>query len=343
MSRDVRPAAEPPAAAIPAREQRSRAPVFVLGCPRSGTTLLYHMLLSAGGFVVYRTESSVFNVLAPCFGNLAVAGNRTRLMDAWTKSKLFARSGLDAREIDNKVMAQCRSAGDFLRIIMEEMARRQNVPRWADSTPEHLLYTEEIKRAFPSALIVHIIRDGRDVALSLEKQRWIRPIFSGSGAGLLAAGLYWEWMVGRGREAGRGLGRDYLEVRFEDLIQSPRETLGTIGLFIEQDLDYERIQEMAIGSVSAPNTSFETTSQEPEFAPVSRWRKVFPERELGKLEAMAGDTLRELGYLTSRNRSPSPSLAAMRQLYRASFSGKLWVKTHTALSPILMKPDLSWL
>ena len=47
---------------------RSKAPVFVLGCPRSGTTLLYHMLLSAGNFAVYRAESQVFNLLEPRFG-----------------------------------------------------------------------------------------------------------------------------------------------------------------------------------------------------------------------------------------------------------------------------------
>src|SRR5438445_5502651 len=56
----------------PAREPRSRgkAPVFVLGCGRSGTTLLYHMLLSSGNFAIYRTESNVINLLEPRFGDL---------------------------------------------------------------------------------------------------------------------------------------------------------------------------------------------------------------------------------------------------------------------------------
>lgn len=322
---------------------RNRAPVFVLGCPRSGTTLLYHMLLSAGGFVVYRTESSVFNVLQPCFGNLAVQRHKKRLMDVWIRSKLFDRSGLDAFEIENKVMNDCQSAGDFLRIIMEEMARRQNVPRWADCTPEHLLYTNEIKKAFPSALIIHIIRDGRDVALSLEKQRWIHPIFSHSGGGLLAAGLYWEWIVSRGRQAGRNLGPDYLEVHFEDLVQSPRETLRAISDFIEQKLDYNRIQDTAIGSVKEPNTSFEMNSNSADFAPISRWKKSFPPEELEKLEAVVGPALRELGYSTTVENSPSASLAAMRTMYRTNFSGKLWIKRHTSLARFFMKPDLSWL
>jgi hypothetical protein len=345
MSEDAAKGAEAQRTAIRTSQlERGRAPVFVLGCPRSGTTLLYHMLLSAGGFVVYRTESSVFNVLQPCFGNLAAQGNKKRLMAAWMQSKLFERSGLDAREIENKVMAECKSAGDFLRIVMEEMARRQNAPRWADCTPEHLLYIQEIKEEFPRALIIHIIRDGRDVALSLEKQHWVRPLFPDRGAGLLAAGLYWEWIVGRGRNGGRNLGPDYLEVHFEDLIQSPREALRTVSSFIDQDLDYDRIQETAIGSVKEPNTSFEMKSNGGEFAPVSRWRKNFPPKELEKLEAMIGPALREFGYSTEEaGNSRQVLVAAERSIYRINFSSKLWLKRHTSLGRIFMKPDLSWL
>jgi hypothetical protein len=62
---------------------RENAPVFVVGCPRSGTTLLYNMLLSSGGFAVYLAESNVFNLLVPRFGDLSVRANRERLMDAW--------------------------------------------------------------------------------------------------------------------------------------------------------------------------------------------------------------------------------------------------------------------
>ena len=63
---------------------RSRAPVFVVGSPRSGTTLLYHMLLSAGRFAIYRAETHVFNVLVPRFGDPGVPSNRAaeRIPDA---------------------------------------------------------------------------------------------------------------------------------------------------------------------------------------------------------------------------------------------------------------------
>jgi hypothetical protein len=58
---------------------------------------------------------------------------------------------------------------------MEVIARKQHVQRWADCTPEHLLYLKQIQQTIPGALIIHVLRDGRDVSLSLEKQGWIRP------------------------------------------------------------------------------------------------------------------------------------------------------------------------
>ena len=88
---------------------RSKAPVFVLGCGRSGTTLLYHMLLSAGNFAVYRTESNVINLLEPRFGDLGVSRNQRRLLDAWYNSRLYTLSGLDKSELEARVKAECQN------------------------------------------------------------------------------------------------------------------------------------------------------------------------------------------------------------------------------------------
>lgn len=104
---------------------RKTAPVFVLGCGRSGTKLLYHMLLSSGGFAVYHSESNAFNLLGLRFGNLSRRGNRQRLLNVWFRSMLFERSGLTREEIEPRVLNECRNTGDFLRILMETIARKQ--------------------------------------------------------------------------------------------------------------------------------------------------------------------------------------------------------------------------
>lgn len=324
---------------------RSLAPVFVLGCVRSGTTLLYHMLLSAGNFAIYRVESNAINLLEPAFGDLSIPRNKRRLLKAWYESRLFTRSGLDREAIDEKVMNECRNGGDFLRIVMSEIARKQGVARWADTTPEHLLCLDRIKETIPDALIVHIIRDGRDVALSTDKQRYVKRLPWDRKPSKMAAGLYWEWMVNKGRRDGRNLGDDYTEVRFEELIRQPRETLARLGEFIGQELDYDRIRKVGIGSVSAPNTSF---AGEPEgsFNPVGRWRSGYSAEELATFEGLVGHTLTETGYelaSTERDALNRSDLQIMRATYRTYFDTKLYLKAKTPLGQLLVNHDLSWI
>jgi Sulfotransferase family len=323
---------------------RSKAPVFVLGCGRSGTTLLYHMLLSSGNFAVYRTESNVINLLEPRFGNLSVARNKRRLLDAWYKTRLYTLSELEKGPLEERVMAECKNGGDFLRIIMEQMAGKQGVERWADTTPEHLLHLHRIKETIPNALIIHIIRDGRDSALSTDKQGYIRRLPWDKTPSVMVAGLYWEWMVNKGRRDGRDLGADYTEVRFEELVERPRETLARLGTFIDHDLDYDRIQKVGIGSVSAPNTSFQDGSE--AFNPAGRWKNNYTPENLAMLEGLIGGTLEELGYelgTEDRNAPGRASLKRMRATYRTYFDSKLYLKAKTPLGKLLVTRDLSWI
>jgi hypothetical protein len=308
---------------------RSKAPIFVLGCPRSGTTLLSHMLFSAGNFAVYRTESNVFSVLQPRFGDLGRERNRRELVRYWLKSKLFRETGLDPDFISEKILRECDSAGDFLRVVMEEMARQQSVERWADATPDHLLYIREIKQQIPNALIVHIIRDGRDVALSYVKQGWAHPLPWDRGDELCMAGLFWQWIVRKGRELGNALGPDYYELRYEDLIEKPRETLARLGEFIQQELDYDRIQRVGIGSVSKPNSSF---SPDSGGGFTRRWAGKMTKQQIADFEILTGDFLDELGYsLASERKRSSLRLQRLRWTYPAWFTARQWLKNKTPL------------
>jgi hypothetical protein len=339
---------------IPSAAARSKAPVFVLGCPRSGTTLLYHMLLSSGNFAVYRAESQVFNLLEPRFGGLSHAANRRRLLAAWRETELFRRTGLDWNDVSEEVMAKCRNGGDFLRIVMQSIARRQGVERWADCTPEHLLYLQRIKRTIPEALIIHIIRDGRDVALSLEKQGWIKPFAWDRRKTLEVAALYWDWIVRKGRKDGCSLGSDYIEVHYEELVRDPRAVLRILGAFIGHDLDYEKIERVAIGSVSKPNSSFLKEMKDGEFNPVLRWKTGLTAAQLQRVEILLWPSLEQLGYAAensgerassskgpARTVSSNASLMCMRLLYERYFDTKLRLKKKAPFGKLLASHDLS--
>ncbi len=312
--------------------------MFVIGCSRSGTTLLYHMLLSSGNFAVYRMESMIFTLLEPRFRPLSKPRNKRGMLDAWYKTRLYTRSGLEPSEIEPRIMAECQNGGDFLRIIMEEMCRKQGVERWAETTPEHLLYIRRIKETIPAALVVHVIRDGRDVALSWEKLRQIRCLPWDRKRAAMAAGIYWEWIVNKGRQAGRALGADYVEVHYEDLVRKPAEVLKNLEPFIEHDLDYERITQVAIGSVTAPNTAFKNDQR----SPIGRWKTDLSPEDLETLEGLVGGTLKELGYELSTQAPGRPDLARMRAAYRLWFESKQYLKTRTPAGKLFVKRDLSW-
>lgn len=280
---------------------------------------------------------NIFDVLEPMYGSLGLMKHKKAALKTWLASKGFALSGLHAAEIEAKVLAECCSTSDFLRIIMEEIACKQGVDRWIDSTPTNIPHMLRIHRDFPDAHIVHIIRDARDVALSLDRRGWTRPLpWDKNQRRLLAAGLYWEWIVRKGRKFGSIVGtRNYLEVKYEDLVRRMRQTLGIIGDFIGRDLDCDRIQRAGVGSVSIPLTSFEEELRDVNFSPVERWRTKFPPNLLPVFENLVGGYLRELGYTLSGRAVGSVSkLSAlqMRLLYRCFYECKQWAKVHTPLT-----------
>ena len=320
--------------------------MFVLGCPRSGTTLLYDMLLSAGGFAVYLAESNVFNLLVPRFGDLSVRSNRERLMQAWLNSKLFRCSGLETENISRRILAECENGGDFLRLVMGEICSAQGMARWAENSPEGMLYLPLIKRLIPDALFVHIVRDGRDVATSLAQRRYVRAFPWEDRHGLIGCGLYWEWILEQGRRFGQSIPADYMEVHFEELLTQPQETLDQIGRFIDQSLDYDVIQHVAYGSVTKPNTSFFKEAERADFNPVGRWKKSFSPTQLLRFERLVGPTLAQLGYQPATNGPEMGldlSLRVTRLLHRTYFRGKVVYKNSSfirALRPAMTGADL---
>lgn len=317
-----------------AQGARCRRPVFIVGCPRSGTTLLYHMLLSAGGFVVYRTEARTYDLLGPRFGWLRTRSQREQLLDVWLDSFHYERSGLDRAEIRERVLEECGSAGDFLGLIMDAMAERQGVSRWAECTPMHALYVDKIRSEFPDALFIHIVRDGRDVALSLRRTGWIQPLPWDRTGTLVAPALYWRWLTGVTAESTEGLDRDSaLDVRYEDLVRETRATLERIGTFLEHELDYDRIQRVAIGSVAQPDSSF----HDEEFTPVERWKTKLTPDEQERLDSLLADRLPTFGYDCRRGPAGIPAKdRALRFSYDSIFRFKHWLKASTPAGRFLV-------
>jgi LPS sulfotransferase NodH len=318
----------------PAATERKRRPVFVMGCHRSGTNLLYDTLLSAGGFAVYRGYLPLHELLIPRFGSLSNPGNREKIVDTWMRSKGFARAGVDPENLSAKLLAEGRTGGDFIRIVMDQVAQSQRVQRWAVYDPDSVLHMAQIKKDLGNPLFVHIIRDGRDIALSLMKMEGFRPFpWSQRARGLLETALYWEWMVQKGRHYGKQIPEDYLEIHYEELVTQPREALGRLGDFLDHDLDYERIHRTGLGRLRESNSSFLGDEKETS-NPVNRWKGKISHQQVVELEAIIGSSLEEFDYpltVGPEQRRVGLRWKCLASIYPSFLSAKHWLKLNTPL------------
>jgi hypothetical protein len=313
---------------------RKHAPVFVMGCHRSGTNLLYDMLLSSGGFAIYRGYLPIYKILIPRFGSMSSRSHREKILDTFLRSKGFRRTGLDAEPLSTRILNDCRNGGDFIRAVMDAVAGSQQAARWAVYDPDNVLRIGRVKLDIPNALFVHIIRDGRDIALSLKKMGGFAPLpwDRSQTESLVATSLYWEWMIRKGRADGGKFPADYIEIHYEDLITNPRETLGKLGGFIDHDLDYDRIQRAGLGSLSETNSSFREEGTKTKLNPLGRWKERLAHADVAAIEATVGECLEENGYelsLPAAERRRGLRHSWMREMYPAFLDGKLWLKSHT--------------
>ncbi len=293
------------------------------------------MLMSSGGFAIYRGLLPIHKVLVPRYGSMSNRANLERILAIFLRSKGFRRTGLGAEQVSSRILNECRTAGDFIRVVMNSVARHQNVDRWAVYDPDNVLHVEYLKTEIPNALFVHIIRDGRDIALSLKKMGGFAPLpwDRSETNSLVATSLYWEWMVRSGHAAGRRIPGDYIEIRYEDLITNPRDTLARLGGFIDHDLDYDRIQRAGLGRLSETNSSFREEGKE-NINPLGRWKERLSSANIAAIEGTVGACLEENGYelsLPEAERRTSLRSSWMRAVYPAFLGGKLWLKLNTPL------------
>ncbi len=212
-----------------AREPNSEdAPVFIVGCTRSGTTLLRDILDR-------HPEQAV--VMESCFFSKVWRPLRERkaLSQADVRSALAALKWDGAWDrIEVEHARSDRSLGALYRCLLEEYARRADKRRFGDKTPHHILYLEQLFAIFPHARVIFMLRDPRSVHGSFLHHDRHRGLAQHDRSALGRA-LYWNLVLrlflkqARGRRA-----QQMLKVRFEDLLHAPeqqvRRVCGFVGL-----------------------------------------------------------------------------------------------------------------
>jgi lipopolysaccharide/colanic/teichoic acid biosynthesis glycosyltransferase len=217
-----------------------------------------------------------------------------RLAADITRTPFFQQWGIPQEPVWRRV-GRLTSPGftDVLEAFFLAYADERGKARWGDKTPIYVLHIPLLAALFPRARFVHIIRDGRDVALSYFE-------FPLGPSNVWEAACRWRRDVSAGQGAGTALQGRYMEVRYEQLVRDPEDLLRGICDFVQLDFD-SRMLEYHRGAQDRIQsrddlTVFHKSVARPPIVGIRNWREELPPKQIRDFEAVAGALLTDLGY-----------------------------------------------
>jgi hypothetical protein len=296
--------------------------VFIVGAARSGTTLLQRMLDAHPQLAVVNETYWVERKFRERNG-LTRAGEVTpALVPKLLESPKFHHMGVTEADLQ-QLLSEADPMPYALLVsrIFDLYAERRGKPLAGDKTPGYIRRMDRIHAVWPRARFVHIVRDPRDLFLSMRDWPIAEATVGQDGTWALdpavSTALYWRYSLAAGRQAAAKLapGR-YHEVRYEDLVGSPEAQLADIAEFLELPFAVEMTRFYERGhrteaelSATIDRRSLRATGERwmPPTAKLRDWRAQLPSGEAERIEAAAGGFLGALGYERSATR-PSPTV-----------------------------------
>ncbi len=270
-------------------------PIFIIGAHRSGTTLLRFMLSSHPR--IYIPPESDF---IPLFFRkhprrplsrkqvariLGIIFTRYRFVKEWQGPpppvEHFFEDGAPVPSV-------------FLDVLYSDYAQQNGATRWGDKTPIYSSYVPLLNALFPQAQFVHLIRDGRDVAIST-LAKWGQRDFH---IDIYFAARNWVRRTRQARRDGHSLGANrYYELHYETLVRDPEGQLRSLCAFLGEDYAPEMAAPHRLGQQKIPAGGFhEPVRHPPDPARIGRWQREMSPPDLRLFQHVAGDLLAELGY-----------------------------------------------
>jgi sulfotransferase family protein len=275
---------------------------FIVGCPRSGTTLLRHMLGAHPQIAITPEAHWIAKSFEKRRGLTADGHITPKFISELLANPKFELFHLSREEI-NRLLPDGPplTYGSFLTAVFDLYGKSRGKALVGNKTPDAVRKMATLHALWPSARFIHLIRDGRDVALSffnwrsvLQKKPGTFPTWKEDRATTCA--LWWELNVRRGREAGARLGPElYYEMRYESLVQAPERECAALCAFLGVPFDpvMLRFHENRPAAYPALEPGH---GWRPLTAGARDWRREMAAEEVEHFEAAAGALLDELGY-----------------------------------------------
>jgi Sulfotransferase family len=304
--------------------------LFIVGCPRSGTTLLGRMVDAHPNIAVIHEGRFAPDWFERRRG-LTPDGHVTpELIDRLLDHRPFERVSVRPAELERLLGDGDRvTYADFVSRIFDLHGRAHGKQLVGDKTPHYVRSLPTLHALWPAARMVHLIRDGRDVAQSV--LGWKKVTERGGSVARYSAfdedrvatvACWWEWFVRLGREDGAALGPAvYHEVRYESLVAEPAVECERLCEFLgvpydEGMLGFHEGRERDDPGLDAKKAWRRVTPG------LRDWRSEMPAADVERFEAVAGGLLEELGYERGAG-APSAELISQADRVRRSFVSDL--------------------
>lgn len=271
---------------------------FIVGCPRSGSTLLNRLLrdcLDIGLANELQLIPKYYQRLKH-YGDLSVDGNLEKLLGDVMKepyvsifervyTKHLGRPVRLKREAVKTRIPEPTLAG-VIYGLLKETAVQLEKSRVGNKHLAMGFHMDWLNELFPRCKVIHLVRDGRDCALSLFRQQWGQK-------NAYSAARFWVDSVSMPRRYGRSrMGDRYLEVRYEDLMSQPHAEMMRIRNFVEgKDMDATLPLPCKddLASIKSGNTY--------------KWKTKMRLKDVTIFQGTAGEVLEESGYQVTEDRS----------------------------------------
>jgi len=256
-------------------------PCFMVGRTRSGLTILLKILSDYTPIAGCRDQGMLlrFKDLLGVYGDLTVRSTMLRLiqdiLNSYEYKHFLHGPEIEPMELYNRLPEMTYAA--LMSQVYMLKATTYGKVKWIEKTPSYALRIPDLLELFPKARLIHMSRDGRDVAASLFRSK------HGPKNAYMAA-HYWQSHVLAARQARTLVGpSDFHELRYEDLLGDPVATFSNLLNFLGMDLSLVEAWRKDADSVLNRNNT-------------GKWKKQLSGREIRMFERVAGDTLELYGY-----------------------------------------------
>jgi len=293
--------------------------VFIGGCGRSGTTLLGSMLGTHSECLA--TPESRFLMDVHRSSVEADGGTDAgRFFEALGAHALFRIWGIPppaAGDLASDPARQFATAFEHVVVAYGTSVGASTFDTWIDHTPENVNRSAMLRRLFPEAKLIHVVRDGRAVASSVMGLDW-------GPSTVAAAARWWTARTAAGITAESFFGpASAMRVAYEDLVEAPERTVADVFRFL--GLSHEKASISGADFVVPQYTAgqHQLIGRRPDPGRANAWREALTSRQIEIFESIAGDMLIGLGYTPlfgmaprSRSKRERLTLAVREAAYR---------------------------